>query len=529
MIFTPVRRFGASCALVLLALGNGLGAQEIAWEPPVDIRGDADVSRQGAFVDAIQAYIGRNVQGSGKPAVERTIGDTTFHTIRGGGLTHGDGRIFLTGGTELQFFNGNVRSTTDSDSFYNALPVGDGVSADYSAIVSNGVFFKAGPVGEIRFDGLTVDHIYQVQLWGLVQSHWRTVVDFSDTVGNSVSLDAAAHIPKSGTLEAGHPYGQSVTGLFRAKETTFALNWAASEGTPYPIVSAVALRDVTAVPGTRAKVGAVRPFPPVQPSDGAPGFPDVRIWKNLTYARVGRHDLKLDLFIPKNVTGPVPLVVYVHGGGWGGLDKTEGFANGLVSHGFALAAIDYRLTDEAIFPAQIQDCKAAVRWLRAHAANYGYGAEKIGAIGDSAGGHLVALMGLTPDDPALEGTEGTTGVSSRVQAVVDYFGPTNLVVLNDHKDKGFIPALLGGSIDNNRDKAKQASPLFYAGKQACPFLIVHGADDKLVPLQQSKDLYAALQQAQMPVDFYIMPNAGHGANNAHAFGLTVEFFNKYLK
>ncbi len=504
-------------------------AQNVAWQAPKGLQGDGDVSNLGASVDGIQCYVGSNVQNSHQPATDLTIGDEIFHTIRGSGKDYGDGTISFSSGTQAQFFNGNLRSPPDIASRYNALPIGDGVSDNYSRLVSNGAYFKAGPVSIISFGKLTPGHYYQVQLWGFVQNDWRNVVHFSDDLGNIGSLDAGAHLPKTGPLDPGQSYGETITGLFQASGAEASIIWAAGEGTPYPALSAVALRDVTAVPDVAETVAAAASPLPVKARDDLPGFAGMDVWKNLSYAHVGRHSLALDLFIPQQAKRPVPLVVYIHGGAWGGLDRTEGFANELLQHGFALACVDYRLTNEAVFPAQVQDCKAAVRWLRAHAAEYGYGADKIGAIGDSAGGHLVAMLGVTPDDPDLEGDEGNPGVSSRVQAVADYFGPTDLIALGASATTGPIPQLLGGPVDQNKEKARQASPLFLVTAAACPFVIVHGDSDKLVPIQQSIDFYNALQKAGVPSQFYTMPNAGHGANNPQAFDLVVSFFDKYLR
>ena len=522
-------RFHLITAVLLTLSASQIMAQGVAWKPATGIKGDADISQMGTPLDALSAYGGNNFQGSGEPASDITIGDTTFRVARKSGDAYGDGTISIAGGTPLQFNNGNDRPQPDVASFYNALPIGNGVSSNYSKVVGNLAYFKAGPVGAITFSQLTPGHLYQVQLWALVQNHWKTVSEFSDDLGNAASLDAMANVPKTGPLTAGQTYGQTLLGLFQAKDATASIDWAAGDGTPYPAFSAVALRDVTSVPGTAEAVAAIKAPGPVQPRTDVPGFSGVDGWQGITYARVGRHNLKLDIFIPHGLSRPVPLVVYIHGGGWGGLDRTEGFANGLLQHGFALATVDYRLSGEAPYPAQIQDCKAAIRWLRAHAADYGYGADKIGAIGDSAGGHLVALLGVTAGNSALEGDEGNPGVSSRVQAVADYFGPTDLVELDPHETQGPIVDLLGGAVEQKQDLARLASPLFLVTADACPFVIVHGDSDRLVPIQQSIDFYNALQKAGVPSQFYTMPHAGHGANNPQASQLVVALFDKYLR
>ena len=152
------------------------------------------------------------------------------------------------------------------------------------------------------------------------------------------------------------------------------------------------------------------------------------VHKGLTYAEVDGKTLKLDLYIPKGVENP-PLIVYIHGGGWRKGSRAAFQLPWLVTHPdgrFAVASIDYRLTDTAIFPAQIHDVKGALRWLRAHAAEYGYDAAKVGVAGTSAGGHLALLLGVTAEIPEMEGTVGgNTDKSSRVDAIANYFGPSD--------------------------------------------------------------------------------------------------------
>lgn len=270
-----------------------------------------------------------------------------------------------------------------------------------------------------------------------------------------------------------------------------------------------------------------------EPLKHLPGLEGINVWKDVEYANVDGHSLKLDLYVPENLSAPVPLVIDVHGGGWMAVDKSELIARSLIGHDFAVASIDYRLSGVAIFPAQIYDCKAAVRWLRAHAAEYGYNPDKIGAWGDSAGGHLVSLLGLTANNPALEGNEGNTNVSSRVQAVCDFYGPSDLWSTDHHLADtvadNAVPRLLGGLIEQNEDKARAASPLFYVSSNACPFLIVHGDKDPIVPLEQSIALNDALQKAGVPTQLYIVKGGGHGFGDPHAYELAAAFFKQYLQ
>jgi acetyl esterase/lipase len=271
-----------------------------------------------------------------------------------------------------------------------------------------------------------------------------------------------------------------------------------------------------------------------QPPAVAPQKRDgINVWKDLEYANVDGHSLKLDLYIPEHISHPAPLIINIHGGGWMALDKTEMVARGILQHGFAVASIDYRLSQTAIFPAQIYDCKAAVRWLRAHAGEYGLKADKIGAWGDSAGGHLVSLLGTTANHPEFEGDEGNTNISSQVQAVCDFYGPSDFLSIPlpaaDTLADAALPKLLGGRIEQNREKARQASPLFYVSSNACPFLIVHGDKDSLVPLQQSIELNDALQKAGVASELYIVQGGGHGFNSPEAFAKVIAFFKQYLK
>jgi acetyl esterase/lipase len=209
--------------------------------------------------------------------------------------------------------------------------------------------------------------------------------------------------------------------------------------------------------------------------------------------------------------------------------------------GFALASIDYRLSQVAKWPAQIDDCKAAVRWLRAHAATYGYDATKIGVVGASAGGHLAALLGTTANNSQLEGDEGNAGVSSAVQAVVDYFGPTDFLSLADQVTPAQranlnnpVTHLFGtplwndGPVLKEQAVAKEASPITYVSAASCPFFIVHGDRDPVVPLQQSIELNEALKKAGVDSSLTIVKGGGHGFNDPASAIAAVAFLKEQL-
>lgn len=259
-----------------------------------------------------------------------------------------------------------------------------------------------------------------------------------------------------------------------------------------------------------------------------------KVSRDLPYIENGHERQRLDLYLPENADHPLPVVVWVHGGGWRGGSKDSGRrALPLVGKGYAVASINYRLSQHAVFPAQIEDCKAAIRWLRANAEKYNLDPDHIGVWGSSAGGHLVALLGTSGDVKELEGNDGSPGQSSRVQAVVDWYGPADFLKFQlSENSESAISKLLGGTIQDNPDKAKQASPVTYVSKDDPPFLIMHGDKDPTVPFNQSERLADALKKAGVPVTFQPIPGAKHGGpefRSPENLKTIEEFFDKYLK
>ncbi len=241
----------------------------------------------------------------------------------------------------------------------------------------------------------------------------------------------------------------------------------------------------------------------------------------------------------------LPAVVWVHGGAWFLGDKWPCRALPLIDHGFVVVSVNYRLSSAAPFPAQIQDCKGAIRFLRSHAAQYHIDPARIGAWGESAGGHLVALLGTSGGDAALEGTVGgNLDQSSRVQAVCDWFGPTDLTqftaeaTANGHPpgrfDAYIIRALFGGDPLQHLDLVAQSNPLHYLppGKLAGvpPFLIMHGDRDRTVPLAQSQLLADALTAGGVPTTFKVIAGLGHGfpTGRSDIGPVTLDFFQRTL-
>ncbi|MEJ5258855.1 MAG: alpha/beta hydrolase [Anaerohalosphaeraceae bacterium] len=261
------------------------------------------------------------------------------------------------------------------------------------------------------------------------------------------------------------------------------------------------------------------------------------VYRNLAYVTDGHERHKLDLYLPAEGDN-FPLIVYIHGGAFLAGSKEQGVPLEYVRDGYAVASINYRLSQHAKFPAQIEDCKAAVRWLRRHAEQYRIDPNHVAAWGPSAGGYLAAMLGVTGDTKEFDKGEHLE-FSSAVQAVVDYFGPTDFLQMDDHRLPGGMvhnspdsPAslLIGGPIQENKDKVQKANPITYVSPKAPPFLIVHGDQDPVVPYHQSILLDEALRKAGVPVIFYTVKGGGHGMfRDPNVPKLTREFLEKHLK
>jgi acetyl esterase/lipase len=276
----------------------------------------------------------------------------------------------------------------------------------------------------------------------------------------------------------------------------------------------------------------------IQPTESPAAAPPAPVLRNAPYVTNGHERQKLDLYMPAG-EGPFPLIIWVHGGAWRTGSKENPPALRFLEQGYAVASINYRLSQHAIFPAQIEDCKAAVRWLRANATRHRLDPERFAAWGASAGGHLVALLGTTGDVKTFDVGEHLEQ-SSAVQAVANWFGPTDFLQMNpqagplgtmDH-DAADSPEsrLIGGPIRDNPDKVLRASPLHYVTHGDAPFLIVHGDKDPLVAHGQSELLEAALKQANVPVEFYTVKDGGHGGfKDPQVDALLDAFLAKHLK
>lgn len=269
-------------------------------------------------------------------------------------------------------------------------------------------------------------------------------------------------------------------------------------------------------------------------------------FKEVVYASVSSRQV-MDIYIPEG-EGPFPVVVLIHGGAFKMGDKGMETRNAeaLVAKGYAAASINYRLSGEAQFPAQIEDCKAAVRFLRANAAKYRLNPDKIGSWGASAGGNLSALLGTSSGVAELEGNElGNAGVSSNVIACVDWFGPINFLAMDEEAQAlGFSintnsasspeSQLIGKAIQSAPELVKKANPTSYITKDDAAYFIQAGSNDRNIPYTQSRNFSEALKNvlSKEKVSFELLEGAGHGGPQFSAPGnieKVIAFFDKNLK
>lgn len=271
---------------------------------------------------------------------------------------------------------------------------------------------------------------------------------------------------------------------------------------------------------------------------GARAAEEARVVRDVEYARVGDLRLALDLHLPARPGRP-KLIVWVHGGAWRSGSRESMPLGALVEHGYAVASVDYRLTPVAPFPAQVHDIKAAVRYLRANQDKLGVDASRVAIAGDSAGGHLAALVGVSSGVAELEGEVGEhRDQSSAVQAIVNFFGPTNLTtILEQSTPHGLgvrVPALqllLGGQPEDKPELARLASPVEHVDASDPPLLLVHGDQDPQVPINQSHELAGRYEALELPVKFEVVHGAAHGGEaffDERRMKLVAEFLDRHL-
>ena len=267
----------------------------------------------------------------------------------------------------------------------------------------------------------------------------------------------------------------------------------------------------------------------------------VRLHADIAYANTDNPRQQLDLLLPKKPVSnaPLPVVAFIHGGGWRKGSRQAGtrrVTRFVETGNYAGVTIGYRLSGEARWPAQIHDCKAAVRWLKGNADRYNIDPGRICVYGTSAGGHLVAMLGVTGDVKSLEGTLGNhMQQDSRVAAVVDFFGPTDFLTMNnfpgkiDHNAADSPESLLiGGAIQSHKDMAAAAAPMMYITDDDAPILMMHGTKDPLVPFDQSVQFHQALMQAGVECVLVPVTDGGHGFGGPEVDRRVDHFLEKHL-
>jgi acetyl esterase/lipase len=241
----------------------------------------------------------------------------------------------------------------------------------------------------------------------------------------------------------------------------------------------------------------------------------VTVEEHLVFGTGGGRNLTCDVFTPPDERSDRPAVLILHGGGWQNGDKSQlrGYGIQLARYGFLCVASEYRLSQEAVWPAQIEDVKAALRWLRANAQRLGVDPEKIAVTGNSAGAHLALMVGATPDVEVFEGVGGNQEVSSACAGVVAVYPPT---LLRTGDISGAVAALFGSEV--SEDKQDAASPLTYAHKHFPPTMLIHGNADEVVPVEASFAMYRALADAGAAVELHIYDGAPHAFDALPEFG-----------
>jgi len=241
---------------------------------------------------------------------------------------------------------------------------------------------------------------------------------------------------------------------------------------------------------------------------------EIEIKTAVEYGTGGGEKLLLELVRPKGAKGPRPGVIFIHGGGWSGGNRRVhlGQAKQAAQRGYVAVSIGYRLAPKHVFPAQIEDCKCAVRWMRANAEKLDLDAKRIGAVGMSAGAHLAMMLGAMDKQDGLEGKGGHAEHSSKVQAVVSFAGPTDLTAEYPQASRAIVARFIGGSRKEKPGQRRLASPITYVNQGDAPMLLFQGTTDRLVPWQQAVSMADALTQAGVPGRIELLPGLGHGLN-----------------
>jgi acetyl esterase/lipase len=306
---------------------------------------------------------------------------------------------------------------------------------------------------------------------------------------------------------------------------------------------ACAAVEATAQDGGKRKAAAAK----IEAKKTTPPLKGVRVERDIQYVPGGDEAQRLDLYLPEKPSDrPVPLLVWIHGGGWRGGSKAGSPSAGMISKGYVAASVEYRFSQKALFPAQIQDCQAALRWLRANSKKYNIDPDRIGVWGGSAGGHLSALVGTSGGKKAFAPIGGNEEQADRVQAVCNFYGPADFttVMQQAEEDKNVrnifkfntpsdpYSSLIGVPLGSDKQKTDAVSPVHYVSKDCPSMLILHGTKDALVPYAQSVELAAALRGKGVEVLLQTLPGAGHGGpvfGKPEVNEMILKFFDKHLK
>ncbi len=263
--------------------------------------------------------------------------------------------------------------------------------------------------------------------------------------------------------------------------------------------------------------------------------PGVTAIHDLQYGLGIGHPLLLDIYRPAFIRKKLPVIIWIHGGAWNSGSKKNCPIAFLAANQVAIVSMDYRLTSEAPFPAQLHDCKSVVQWIRANARAYNLDPNRIGAFGASAGGHLALLLATTSHHPIFEGASGDNGrFSSSISCACALYPPTDLnELVSDPEERrdpfGDVARLVGGAVQTHVVAANNASPLFYVSSNTAPIFLIHGENDKLVPPFQSLIFYKKLVECGVPAHLEIIPNKGHGLiPPVSVVREVLQFFTEYL-
>ncbi len=260
---------------------------------------------------------------------------------------------------------------------------------------------------------------------------------------------------------------------------------------------------------------------------------EVEFREAIEYGTGAEEKLQFDLARPKDTTAPTAGILFIHGGGWahGNRGMHVAQVKEAAAQGFLAVTVSYRFAPKHLFPAQVEDCKCAVRYLRAHAAELNLDPQRLGALGYSAGAHLSMMLGTMDTQDGLEGEGGWADQSSKVQAVVAFVGPTNLDTVYPETSKKIVENFLGGPREEKGDVYRRASPVTYVDKSDAPMLLLQGTTDVLVPYDQAFQMAKALTEAGVPGRVELLLGLGHGWGNPEADRTNraaMAFFAQYL-